>query len=468
MHSLNKFFVISFLLLCFLLSVEAGEVVAQEMSRPPNFVIIYTDDQGAGDLGSYGAKDLKTPFIDRLAVEGARFTNWYSNSPVCSPSRASLLTGKYPERAGIPAVLPSRATFDVPGLREGERTLARELKKLGYVTTIIGKWHLGSAEHSRPRAQGFDEFFGYFSGWIDGYSHRYYSKNSRVPHFFHDLWHNETEVQEDPEYYTDLFSRKAVEFIERQSADRPFLLYLAYGAPHYPMIAPKEYLERFPSSMDRDRRAYAAIMAGIDDGVGAVMDALRRKGFDQNTVVFYQSDNGGTEEPYADHRGRNYRGSSNAPYYGYKASLFEGGIRVPAIMVWPGHIPAGSVVEEVGAAMDILPTFLSWADPEQTVDGIDGLNVSDMIINGAESPHQALFWAHGDQLAVRRGDWKLILNPRPPSGTVMVADVWLSDLKNDPEEKKNWKNDYPDVVEKLKGDLAEWRKYIEQESDGDD
>ena len=443
------------------LSSLAGTAVGAAQPRPkrPNVVAIYTDDQGIGDLGCYGAADMRTPHMDRLAAMGARFTDWYSNCPVCSPSRASLLTGKYPQRTGVVAVLPSDAEFEVPGLRAGEVSLAGELGRLGYRTAAIGKWHLGSAAFSRPMAQGFDDFFGFYSGWTDGYSHRYYRQGGPNSQIFHDLWHNGEEVWADPENHTPLFARRAVDYIGQQTSEKPFFLYLAFGAPHYPMIAPRPYVERFPASMDRDRRMHAAMVAMVDDGVGAVLDALRARSLDRDTIVFFQSDNGATQEIRADHRGRPYRGGSNAPFRGYKAGLFEGGIRMPAMMAWPGHIPAGRVVDGMGAAMDVLPTVLRWAGGTPPP-GIDGRDAGDMIAAKAGSPHDALFWEYNKQSAVRSGEWKLIVNPPSYAGEPVADKLWLSNLKDDPGEKRNWITERPAIAADLKARLDAWRAEV--------
>ena len=196
------------------ISTLAGAALAPAQTpRRPNVVVIYTDDQGIGDLGCYGANEVQTPHIDALARSGARFTDWYSNCPVCSPSRASLLTGKYPQRTGITNVLTSVASFDTPGLRRGEVTLGGELRKLGYRSAAIGKWHLGSAAQSRPLQQGFDQFYGFYSGWTDGFSHRYYVQSGKPQQIFHDLWENGEEAWADPEHHVELFSRKAKEYI---------------------------------------------------------------------------------------------------------------------------------------------------------------------------------------------------------------------------------------------------------------
>ncbi|MGH9629908.1 MAG: sulfatase-like hydrolase/transferase [Bryobacteraceae bacterium] len=444
----------------FLLSLSAAAAaVAQDRANKPNFIIIYTDDQGIGDLGCYGASDAKTPNLDKLAASGVRFTSWYTNCPVCSPSRASLMTGKYPQRHGITEVLTSTAQFNIPGLKKGETMLPRELGKLGYRSAVIGKWHMGSAAHSKPMAQGFDEFFGFYSGWTDYYSHRYYTLGRGQSEIVHDMWRGDEEVWEDNTYQTELLTREAKAFLSRQTRERPFLLYLAFAAPHYPMTAPQKYVDRFPKTMDRDRRMHLAMISAIDDGVGEVLGLLKEKGMDRDTVVFFQSDNGSTQETRADHRGQPYDGGSNAPFRGYKMGLFEGGIRMPAIMSWPGRIPSGQVVDEAGAAMDILPTFLSMAGANASgLKGIDGKDVTAVVRSRGKSPHDALFWSYKNQRAVRKGSWKLLLNPPSFAGQPVTDKVWLSNLKDDPGEKKNWAAAHPDTVRDLRARLEEWEK----------
>jgi arylsulfatase A-like enzyme len=444
----------------------AASLAGAQTAKRPNFIIIYTDDQGIGDLGCYGAKEARTPNLDKLAAAGARFTSWYSNCPVCSPSRASLLTGKYPQRTGIVDVLPSDAGFNVPGLREGETSLARSLRDAGYHTACVGKWHLGSAAHSRPRPQGFDQFFGFFSGWTDYYSHRYYRMGAGPQQIFHDLWNGDTETAEEPEYQTSIFSRKAVEFVSQQTAASPFFLYVAFGAPHYPMIATKKHLERFPADMDRDRRTHLAVIAAVDDAVGEIVAALKSRGLDRDTVIFFQSDNGATEETRADSGGRPYRGGSNAPYRGYKTGLFEGGIRMPALMSWPSRIPAGQVINESGIAMDVLPTFLEWAGVAAPA-GIDGRSVASVVTKRGKSPHGDLFWSYKKQLAVRRGKWKLLLNGPRHAGTPDPDPVWLTDLESDPGESRNRAESEPAVVTELRNALEAWKAQTGQKSAAD-
>ncbi len=434
-----------------------GLLLAQPPVRRPNFIVLYTDDQGIGDLGCYGAEDVKTPHLDRLAARGVRFTNWYSNSPVCSPSRAALLTGLYPHRTGIRNFLPGHSARDVPGLRATEVTLPGLLQKAGYQTAAVGKWHLGSAPPSRPLKQGFDQFFGFYSGWIDNYSHRYYQMTAgNSQEIYHDLWRNENEAWEEPVYHTELFTREAKVFLERQTGAQPFFLYLAYGAPHYPMIAPKKYVDRFPAVMDHDRRLHAGMLAAVDDSVGELMAVLKRRGLDRDTVIFFQSDNGATNESRADSRGRPYRGGSNAPFRGYKGGLFEGGIRMPALLSWPSSVPAGRVVDPPAATMNILPTFLEWAGIP--VPECDGRSVSAMVKAGGPPPNDALYWEYQKQFAVRQGDWKLMENGTTGLGDAALAPLWLSNLKSDPAETANWAEREPAVVARLQKLLGEWKR----------
>jgi arylsulfatase A-like enzyme len=324
----------------------------------------------------------------------------------------------------------------------------------------VGKWHLGSAPDSRPLKHGFDEHFGFYSGWQDYYSHRYYQMSRTAPEqIFHDLFRDDREVFEDPGYATELYTREAKNFIERQPKSQPFFLYLAYGAPHYPMIAPKKYLDRFPASMDPDRRLHAAMIAAIDDGVGELVATLKKRGLDRDTVIFFQSDNGSTSEARSDTKGRPYRGGSNAPYRGYKGGLFEGGIRMPALIAWPGTIPAGQVIEQTGATMDIFPTFLEWAGgtkPEHA----DGVSVSNMLTKKAPSPHDEIFWEYQGQFALRRGAWKFMLGPKEGLGEAALAPRWLSNLKDDPREQRNWVDAEPAVARDLETRLEAWRKKL--------
>jgi arylsulfatase A-like enzyme len=392
---------------------------------------------------------VRTPNLDRLANSGVRFTQWYANAPVCSASRAAIMTGKYPDRTGVKGALPSTPQWDVRGLRAGEKTLPGLLRGLGYRTGAFGKWHLGSAPESRPMAQGFDEFFGWYSGWLDAYSHRYYQLGAPPGKIFHDLWRNGEEVFEEPAYMSELLGREARAYLSRQSSRQPFLMYLAFGAPHYSMMAPKKYLERFPATMDRDRRMHLAMVAAVDDVVGAVLDQLREQGMEENTVVFFQADNGATKEERASSDGKPYRGGSNAPYRGYKLGLFDGGMHVPAVLRVPGVTQAGQVWQRPVMSMDLLPTLVKLAGGT-VPDGIDGQDLLPKLPS-----HEYMYWSFQESRAVRYGDWKLILNPPD------VADkVWLSNLEQDPSEQKNLAGAEGERVRQLTERIRAWERDV--------
>lgn len=416
----------------------------------PNFLVVVTDDQGIGDLGCYGHAEVKTPHLDRLAQRGVRFTNWYSSSPVCSPSRASLLTGLYPEHHGLLDVLTSTAQFNTPGLKPNQPTLATGLKAAGYRTAHFGKWHMGSAAHSRPKAVGFDHFFGFYSGWTDAYSHRYYTLGRGQSEILHDLWRNDEEAWRDNEYQTEVLGQEAAAWLREQKPGQPFYANLWFGAPHYPMIAPEKYLARYPKTMDRDRRLHLAMVSAVDDQIGALVAQLERQRLLDSTVIFFQSDNGATAETRADHAGRPYRGGSNAPYRGFKQGLFEGGIRMPALLSWPGKVKP-RVEQGLAGAIDIMPSFLAMAGAAAAA-GLDGRDQRPLLLEGKASARDTMHWLYVGSRAVRQGPWKLIENPprfpADPLGEVKDK-LWLSQLEADPGETKNWAATNPEVVARL-------------------
>jgi arylsulfatase A-like enzyme len=428
-------------------------------AKKPNFVVIYLDDLGFGDLSCYGSDTIRTPHLDRLAASGVRFTNWYSNSPVCSPSRAALLTGRHPLRASVPRILGGKR--GTAGLPETERTVASLLRSQGYATALYGKWHLGVAEAHRPNAHGFDDFFGFLAGCVDYYSHIFYWEQGRGVNPVHDLWHNEREVWYNGRYMTELITEKATEFIHREQ-DRPFFLYVPYNAPHYPMHAPKAYLDRYPD-LPPDQRIMAAMISAVDDGVGAIVQSLKARGLYDDTVIFFSSDNGPSRETrnWLDGTEDLYYGGSAGMFRGHKGSLYEGGIREPAILSCPGRIPAGQVCDSVGSMVDVVPTLLDMAGVAQPTDRvIDGHSILDMVCNGGVSPSDRLFWEYGpNQLAVRDGDWKLVLNGRE-DGIENVEPVHLADLSSDPGERKNLKDLHPQVALELTEAAKDWHKEI--------
>lgn len=435
------------------------------MNSKPNFILFLTDDQGYSDLSCMGTTDFCTPNLDRLAGEGARFTDWYSNSPVCSPSRAALLTGRYPGNAGVRAILAGHRT--ATGLPPGVPTLAGALKALGYVTYLSGKWHLGAAEIHRPHHHGFDHWFGFLAGCIDYYSHIFYwGMNVPGPGINpnHDLWLDNQEVWDNGEYFTHLVTRQAIHYIRQAHAEgKPFFLYVPYNAPHYPMHAPQEYMERF-GYLSWDRQVMAAMLSAVDDGVGEILAEVERLGLADDTVTFFTSDNGPSRES------RNWLDGTLDPYYGgttgmlkgHKFSLYEGGIRMPAILHAPGRVPAGQVLDAPCASMDIFSTFMSMAGGDPTQYQQDGINLYPYVSLGETLPEREIFWEMNNQTAVRCGEWKLVLNGQLVEGAPAEDAVHLSNLGEDMGERANLKDVFPEITEKLAQSAQTWRDLLEE------
>lgn len=437
----------------------SAAVSAQGQTRKPNFVVIMSDDQGSHDLGCYGAADVKTPHIDQLAASGVRFTNWYSCAPVCAPSRAALQTGRYPVRAGVGA----------NGLPLGlnQHTLPSRLKQAGYATGLIGKWHLGSTPDTVPNARGYDYFYGFLPGCVDFYSHIYYWGESNPQNRtvnFHSLYRDREEIWEDGQYLTERITAEATGFIDAHGSE-PFFLCVTYNAVHYPMHAPAKYKRRFPN-LEPERQTYAAMLAAMDDGVGAIRQTLSRHGLLDNTLIFFVADNGATTEPRAGLNQQPATAGDNGVYRGFKFSLFDGGMHVPGIMSWPARIQTGQVNRQLVMTMDIAPTIWNAAgaapEPGYHVDGRDILPVA---ARAAPSPHTTLFWENGKQAAARKGRWKLVLNGneygRTPEtrGEAKGDDaVWLSDLEADPGERRNLRHARPEIADELQSAIHVWKE----------
>jgi arylsulfatase A-like enzyme len=441
-----------------LATLAAAPAARAQSSRKPNVVVILFDDLGCRDLGIYGASDLKTPNADRIGRSGVRFDNWYSNAPVCAPARAALMTGRFPIRAGMPENglnLPSSEVL-IPGL----------LKPAGYATAAIGKWHLGDSPGSVPNARGFDYFYGFHSGCVDYYSHRYYWGEPRRVNY-HDLWRNREEIFEDGAYLTERIAQESAHFIEAHRS-QPFFLYAAFNAVHYPMHAPRKYVERFPA-LEPERQMYAAMLSAADDGVGQILQALEQAGQRENTLIFVLGDNGATTEARAGLNREPAAAGRNGPFRGFKFSLFDGGMHVPGMMSWPGVIPKDLVSREIVMTADILPTICHAAGAALPPDRIvDGRNVLPVAASGERSPHAEVFWANGGQLAVRRGKWKLVLNGiaygrAPEDRKPLTGDdaIFLSDLDADPGETRNLRHQYPQIVDELSTMTYAWRKGLD-------
>ena len=444
-----------------LIGAAASDIALTAQARRakhPNFIVILMDDLGCRDLGVYGASDLKTPNIDRLAESGALFQNWYSNAPVCAPARAALMTGRYPIRAGMPV--------NGRNLPESERTIASILKPAGYSTALIGKWHLGNTPETVPNARGFDYFYGFHSGCVDYFSHRYYWGEPRTVNY-HDLWRNRGQVFEDGQYLTERIAQESVQFIQQHQRD-PFFLYTAFNAVHYPMHAPSKYVERFPN-LEPERQMYAAMLSAADDGIGEIVHALDRTGQRENTMVFFLGDNGATTEARAGLNQRPAHGGRNGVFRGFKFSVFDGGMHVPGLVSWPAVIPKGQNIRELVMTADILPTVCQAAGIPIPVDRtIDGSNMLPIAASGAKSAHPEIYWANGEQLAVRRGQWKLVIGGITYDGTedgnkpLRGDDAqFLSDLDADPGESRNLRHQHPQLVDELATKAHEWRRSVE-------
>jgi arylsulfatase A-like enzyme len=399
----------------------------------PNVVLIVADDLGFADLGAQGSADMKTPHLDTLARGSAVFTQAYVTAPVCMPSRMGLLTGRYQQRFGMQTLGNDRI-----GIPASETNLGQMLHAAGYATGIVGKWHVGTNPEFRPNVRGFDEFYGFLNG-----NTPYYPGTGT-------FWRND-QVIEKPAYLTDGFGDEAVSFINRH-AEKPFFLYLSFNAPHAPMQAPERYLARFAHIPDEGRRIYAAMTAAMDDAIGRVLETLRVRGLEENTVVMFLSDNGGAPQNYSDNR----------PLRSGKYEVFEGGNRTPLFIRWPaGGVRAGAHGDIVVSALDLVPTILAATRADYTPKlPLDGENLLPLLRG---QPHQIkadrrLYWRYGPyQAALRAGDWKIVQfgvgeNKHP---------AWeLYNLARDPGETRDLAAAEPARLRALVAEFEAWDRSL--------
>ena len=411
-------------------------VLAQSAAPRPNIIYIMSDDQGWKDVGFHGS-DIKTPNIDRLARNGARLEQFYAQ-PMCTPSRAALMTGRYPFRYGLQtAVIPSASKY---GLATDEWLLPQMLKEAGYTTAIIGKWHLGHADRKYwPRQRGFDYQYGPVLGEIDYFTHAAHGTTD---------WYRDNKLVMEEGYATTLFGNDAVTLIGAHDPKTPLFLYLTFTAPHAPYQAPKEYLDKYAQTADPARRAYAAMITAMDDQIGRVVDALDKRGMRDNTLIIFQSDNGGPRS--AQFTGEVDMSKSTIPadngsYRDGKGSLYEGGTRVVALANWPGHVKPGSVVDQPIHMVDMYPTLASLAGvPLNKNKPLDGMPVWPVISEGKTSPRQEVVYNIGPFFAaVGEGNWKLVWK------TTLPSQVELFNLAQDPSEKTNLADKNPQKVAEL-------------------
>ncbi len=415
------------------LSVLAAAPLAAAPAKP-NIVLMVGDDLGYGDLGSYGGTDVPTPYLDSIAKNGVRFTDGYVSCPYCSPTRAGLMTGRYQTRFGHefnPG--PAEQAVAEFGLPLTETAMPQRLKDLGYATGMFGKWHLGYKPEFHPQRRGFDEFYGFLGG-----AHSYLDAEADPanPVF------RGTEKVARVDYTTDQFAAEAAGFIERHK-DRPFFVYLPFNAVHTPLEALKKYEDRFAGKIaDPRRRTFAAMLSAMDDGVGQVLKTLDRLKLTGRTLVVFHSDNGG---PTAGNT------SKNTPLRGFKAQVYEGGVRVPFLAQWPGRIPKGKTYAHPVIALDLLPTFVAAAGGAPGADWkLDGVNLLPYLEGKQKgAPHERLFWRFGRQWAMREGDWKLMSMGGAPE---------LYNLRADIGEQKDLSFTEKDRLGRMSAAWEEWNK----------
>jgi arylsulfatase A-like enzyme len=426
--------------LLLLLLALTGLASAASATRP-NVLVIVADDLGYADVGFQGGCEVRTPNLDALAASGIRCTNGYVSAPYCSPSRAGFLTGRYQTHFGH-EFNPHVGEEARLGLPLDERTIADHLRGGGYATALVGKWHQGFDAAHHPLSRGFDQYFGFLVGGHNYLLHKDAEAQFGTAHS-HDMIYRDRAVQKLEGYTTDLFTDEAIRFVDR-SADRPWFLYLAYNAVHTPLEIAEHLRARVPATVtDPARRGYLSLLVGLDDAVGRLREHLRRTGRERDTLVVFFSDNGGSgRKPFFA-----YNSGINRPLRGDKGQTLEGGIRVPFLVSWPGHLPAGRTYDAPVSSLDVLPTAVALAGLKP-VPGLDGVDLLPYLLGTTSAvPHEELYWRFGPQAAVRRGNWKLV---RWRDFDARVTSGWeLYDLAQDPGEQRNLAAQRPELVQEL-------------------
>jgi arylsulfatase A-like enzyme len=428
-HFIKKAFLLSLSLLVF----------SWAQAQRPNIIFILTDDMGYGDLSGYGRKEYSTPNLDKLASQGIKFVNAYSAGALCTPTRAALITGRYPAKTPVGLMEPLTGTKkdSAYGLTNKYPSIATFMHESGYETALIGKWHLGCLPQHSPVKNGFDYFFGFHSGAADYIAHKGDGG--------HDLFENDTPVYPEG-YLTDLFSQKAVDFIKKKH-NKPFFLTVTYNAPHWPWQGPndKAYADSVNFRSGGSPTVYAAMMKSLDDGIGQIIKTLDDVQLSNETIVIFTNDNGG--ERYSDNGGL-----TNA-----KGSLWEGGIRVPAFVKWPGNIKAGIVTQQVAITMDWSATILAAGGAKAHKDfPLDGLDLMPVLTGKKTNTDRTIFWRtaqRSQQKAIRAGDWKYIQDEK---------GEYLFNLSADQAEKNDLKTTQPAIFNQLKQKVAVWEKTLLQ------
>ncbi|WP_254511002.1 sulfatase family protein [Anatilimnocola floriformis] len=416
-------------LFCLLFGV--GLAISSQAADKPNLLILYADDLGWGETGCQGGKDIPTPHIDSIAKNGLRFTQGYVAATYCSPSRAGLMTGRYPTRFGH----EFNSVANKVGLAAKETTLADRLRAQGYATAIVGKWHLGNQPENLPTKRGFDEYFGTLGN--TPYFHPTNFVDTRVSN-------QASTVQDEKFYTTEAYAERALDWLEKNKT-KPWFLYLPFNAQHAPLQAPQKYLDRFPNITDEKRKHFAAAMSAMDDAIGRVLEKVRELKQEENTMIYFIGDNGGPTQGTT---------SNNGPLRGFKMTTFEGGPRVPFIAQWKGKLPAGQTYDFPVLNLDVLPTALAACGaPVDSSAKLDGLNLMPYLTGENKArPHETLYWRFGEQWAVRHGDYKLVVS-KGGSGKPE-----LYNLAADIGESKDLAKDQPEKVKELQSLYDAWNK----------
>ena len=423
-----------------------GSAEKSSVKQTPNLIVIMTDDMGYADVGFNGCKDIPTPNIDRIASNGVRCTSGYVAYPVCGPSRAAFMTGRYGQRFGFERNPLYKTRDPNMGLPKDERTFGEALKTVGYVSGVVGKWHLGAHKSNHPLNRGFDYFYGHLGG-----GHQYFPKSLTIKDSYSAKNESEsyrTWIMKDHKavpprkYLTEEFSEAAIEFVTTNKAN-PFFLFLSYNAPHGPLQATEKYLNRFPKLKGK-RKTYAAMVSCVDDGVGQLLDKLEELKLTGNTIIFFLSDNGGPESK---------NGSDNGVLRGGKSSPFEGGFRVPFAVQWKGVLPKGKTYDKPVSSLDIMGTITTLAkvkeDPKKPLDGVNIIPY--LTGENTKTPHEAIYLRKydGGMHTVRSGDYKL-LKFKKDNKTL------LYNLNEDLSEKTDLSSKHPDEMEKLEKLRVAW------------
>jgi len=447
--------------------VLLGLVAWADAAEKPNVVFFFTDDQGTLDLNSYGAKDLETPHLDRLADSGVRFTQAYAHT-VCCPSRAALLTGRHPQRGGVQNWLQGDGNGSddrLDNMKASEFTIAEALQSAGYDTALFGKWHLGAKKGHRPLDQGFDRFFGHLSGFIDNYRHCFLHGKG-----YHDLYDDDQEIFREGEYFPDMMLSEALEYLDERG-ENPFFMMMAFNLPHYPEQPMGKFAEAY-GDLPMPRQAYARVVSTVDEMVGQIVSKLESKGLLEDTIIIMMSDNGHSTEDnsgirvednvsgypkghyYSAHGGGGYTGK----WIGNKGTFLEGGVRVPALISYPKALPRGTVRNHIVTVMDWYPTILDLAGISKPNVPLDGKSMLPLIEDEAvESDHKILHFAWQQKWAVRQAEWKLISSIDAKTKESVLS---LHRLTDDEPETKNYAPEKPGLVKRLESKHRAWMENV--------